>query len=71
MMEDGRILISDLLAACRQLEEEYGADGHIIIQMRDDTGEFISGDYCYGFTSDSDGNLYLTNNPPRIGEYLN
>ena len=68
-MTDARILISDLLSICEQLKERYGTDGYVVFEMRDDNGEFVSGEYCCGFITTAEGNLYLTNNPPRLNEY--
>lgn len=68
-MTDARLLISDLIAICEQLKERYGTDGYVSFEMRDDNGEFVSGGYCCGFTTTAEGDLYLTNNPPRLNEY--
>ena len=63
------ITIGDLIDICKQLEVEFGSDCNVIIQIRDENGEFVSGDYCCAFTCDETGRLYLTNNPPRVSEY--
>lgn len=63
------ITIGDLIDICKQLEVEFGSDCNVIIQIRDENGEFVSGDYCCAFTCDDAGRLYLTNNPPRVSEY--
>ena len=63
------ITIGDLIDICKQLEVEFGSDCNVIIQIRDENGVFVSGDYCHAFTCDNSGNLYLTNNPPRLSDY--
>lgn len=63
------ITIGDLIDICKQLEVEFGSDCNVIIQIRDENGEFVSGDYCCAFAYDEAGRLYLTNNPPKVSEY--
>lgn len=63
------ITIGDLIDIFKQIEVEFGSDSNVIIQIRDENGDFVSGDYCHAFACDNYGNLYLTNNPPRVSEY--
>lgn len=63
------ITIEDLLTACQQIKEEFGDGGNLILQVINDAGEIEKEDFVYAFAFDSEGNLYLTNNPPTIGNY--
>lgn len=68
---DGKISVSELRSICEILEKEYGPNGTVVIQIRNESGEFVSGGFVYAHNYDSDGNLYLTNNPPRLSSYTN
>lgn len=51
--------ISDLKEICEVIEREYGADGNIVIQIRDADGSLINGTYVESMSRDSSGTLYL------------
>lgn len=55
------INVGELKDICEKIEEEYGSDANVILQMYSRDGELIRVDYATGATCDHAGNLFLAN----------
>ena len=51
----------NLLDMCKFINSEYGSDSKIVLQLYNDNGDLINGDYCIKFGYLEDGTLVLTN----------
>lgn len=59
------ITVSELKAMCEKIEQEYGGNSDVYIQIRDDEGRLLERDYCrHMFHILADGTLYLSNVKP-------
>ena len=55
------ITVSDLKNVCIAIENEFGSDSKVCIQLRDMHGNLIDGAYCIDMFCDNAGTLFLTN----------
>lgn len=61
------ITVSELKNLCEKIEREFGSDSKVVIQLRNENGSLIDGDYCIGVFRDDDGTLFLTNHNFKHG----
>lgn len=61
------ITVSELKNLCEKIEREFGSDSKVVIQLRNENGILIDGDYCIGVFRDADGTLFLTNHKFKHG----
>lgn len=61
------ITVSELKNLCEKIEREFGSDSKVVIQLRNENGSLIDGDYCIGVFRDADGTLFLTNHKFKHG----
>lgn len=55
------ITVSELKEACEKIEREWGSDSPVCIQLFNDGGDLLLGDYCRGIIPGVRGTLYLNN----------
>ena len=55
------INVGELKDICEKIEEEYGSDANVILQIYSRDGELIRVDYATGVAYDQAGNLFLAN----------
>jgi len=61
------ITVSELKEACEKIEREWGSDSKVCIQIRNEDGSLINGDYCLSLFRDADGTLFLSNHKFKHG----
>ena len=60
------ITVSKLIAMCKAVEEKYGGETEVYIQIRDDDGRLLERDLCrHIYPMYADGTLYLSNFKPN------
>lgn len=61
------VTVSELKEVCERIEREYGSDSKVVIQIRNENGSLIGGDYLMDIFRDSSGTLFLTNHKFKHG----